>query len=339
MSKIKVENNFIWIILAAIRIYSSNFLRISSYMLFPVLGQVLGLLLVFCLAGVFSAYLPELAAKNPAFNSIPTVMLSIILITIPGLLIFIKAFWEYLVVYGAMNSVTQGFLETGKIYDYPAHKATVTQNALSFIALWVLYSIFVSLGIIPLLWVPVAVFFVYFVLVFQVFSFEQNITPVDYFTRSFTLIRGNFIRTVLIMFIIGIFTHVIFVQGFSVLFDFTRITQFLGSLFESTIVELVPIDEINNIISTINELIINITHNATVQMDLITPAKVSAFFIYQVIAFLVISFTLPLRSITWALWYKALKEVELKKSNKENKKTVRKLSKEVLDRASRKHND
>lgn len=328
MSKIKVENSFIWIILAAIRIYSANFLRIGSYMLFPVLGQVLGLLLVFCLAGVFNAYLPELAAKNPAFNNIPTVMLCIILITIPGFLIFMKAFWEYLVVYGAMNSVTQGFLETGKIYDYPAHKATVTKNALPFIALWLLYSVFLSLGIIPLLWVPAGVFFIYFILIFQVYSFEQGISPVEYFTRSFTLIRGNFIRTVLIMVIIGLFTHVLFVQGFAVLFDFTKITQFLGSLFESTIVETVPIDDINNFI-----LIFNPSFN------LITPAKVSAFFIYQVVAFLVIGFTLPLRSITWALWYKALREEELKKLNKENKKAAKKLSKEVLDRANGKYND
>ena len=53
MQKIKVENNFVWIILAAIRIYSANFLFFFGYMLFPVLGQILGLLLIFCLAGLY----------------------------------------------------------------------------------------------------------------------------------------------------------------------------------------------------------------------------------------------------------------------------------------------
>ena len=339
MSKIKVENSFVWVILAAIRIYSSNFLRLGGYMLFPVLGQVLGLLLVFCLAGVFNAYLPVLTSKNAAFNNISTVILSIILITLPGFLIFIKAFWEYLVVYGAMNSVTEGFLETGKIYDYPAHKATVTKNALPFIILWILYSLFISFGMFPLLWVPAGVFFIYFVLIFQVYSFEQGISPIEYFSRSFALVKGNFFRTVLIMVIIGLFTHVIFVQGFAVLFDFTKITQFLGSLFESTVVETIPIEDINSIMIIVNELIANITNNAAFQIDLLTPAKVSAFFIYQVVAFLVIGFTLPLRSITWALWYKALREDELKKLNKENKKAAKKLSKDVLDRANGKYNN
>ena len=68
MQKIKVENNFVWIILAAIRIYSANFLKFCGYMFFPVLGQILGILLIFCLAGLYTVYLPELAEKYPAFR-------------------------------------------------------------------------------------------------------------------------------------------------------------------------------------------------------------------------------------------------------------------------------
>ncbi|MBR6099500.1 hypothetical protein IKP85_07110 [bacterium] len=328
MAKIKVENSFIWVILAAIRIYSTNFLKLCSYMLFPVLGQVLGLLLVFCLAGVFSAYWPELADKYEMFNDMAVVMISVVLLTIPGLLIFTKAFWEYLLVYGAMNSVTECFLTTGKIYDYPAHKATVTKKAFNFIALWILYSIFISLGLIPFLWIPAAIFFVYFILIFQVFSFEQG-NPVDYFTRSFDLIKGNLIRTLLIMCIIVFFTHFIFVLGVSVIFDVTHLTQFLGSLFENTIIEFIPIDEINDFMLMVNP-----------SFDLLTAAKISAFFIYQVVAFVVIGFTLPLRSITWALWYKALREKELKKEAKPvKKKAVKRVSQEIIDRANRKFQD
>ena len=88
MAKIKVENSFIWIIMAAIRIYGTNFLKFGSYMLFPVLGQVLGILLVFCLSGLFAAYLPDLQDKYPAFRDTTTVIISVIAITVPGLLIF-----------------------------------------------------------------------------------------------------------------------------------------------------------------------------------------------------------------------------------------------------------
>lgn len=329
MAKIKVENSFIWVILAAIKIYSANFLKLTGYMLFPVLGQVLGLLLVFCLAGLFTAYLPELMDKYPFFDNIGAIIGCTLLLTIPGLLIFTKAFWEYLLVYGSINSVTESFLTTGKVYDYPAHKATVTANAFKFIVLWLLYSVFWSLAIIPLLWVPGLILFVYFILVFQVFSFEPQLSPVDYFTRSFTLIKGNAIRTILIMLVIGLFTHILFVQGVLVLFDFTRISHFLGALFQETLVTYVPIDEINDFMLVINP-----------SFNYITAPKVAAFFVSNVVGFLVIGFTLPLRSITWALWYKALSEKEQKEVQKQSKKKgQKKLSPEVLDRATRKYND
>ena len=40
MAKIKVEDNMVWVLLAAVRLYSANFLKFCGYMLFPVLGQV-----------------------------------------------------------------------------------------------------------------------------------------------------------------------------------------------------------------------------------------------------------------------------------------------------------
>ena len=92
MTKVKVENNFIWVILAAIKIYSTNFIKFCGYMTFPILGQVLGLLLTLCLAGVYSVYIPELAVKYPIFQDDLTVILCVVVITIPGMLIFLKLF-------------------------------------------------------------------------------------------------------------------------------------------------------------------------------------------------------------------------------------------------------
>ena len=63
MAKVKVEDNMVWVVLAAIRMYSGNFLKFCGYMAFPVLGQILGLGLVFGLAAMFNYYLPDLALK------------------------------------------------------------------------------------------------------------------------------------------------------------------------------------------------------------------------------------------------------------------------------------
>ena len=308
MAKVKVEDNFIWIILAAIRIYSTNFLKFCRYMLFPVLGQIIGLLLIFCLVFLYAAYLPDLADKYEFFRDYTTVLLLAFLITIPGLLIFLKAFWDFLVAYGALNSITEGFLSTGKIYDYEAHNATVTTRSMSFIGLWFLYSLFLLVAINPFFWVIGGIFFIYFILLFQVFSFEPEESPTGCMRRSLELVSGNWFRTVLIMIVIGFFTHFLFVEGFSVIFDFTQLTKILGNLFESTIITSIPIDDINEAILMINP-----------SFNLITSSKVAEFFVYLIVSFIVVGFTLPLRSITWTLWYKALREKADFKAAKKSK--------------------
>jgi len=310
MTKIKVENNFVWIILAAIRIYSTNFLKFCGYMLFPVLGQIVGILLTFCLAGLFIVYLPDLQDKYEMFRDYATVLLCLIVITIPGLLIFCKAFWDYLVAYGALNSITDGFLSTGKIYDFPAHNATVTTRFWKYLGLWFFYSLFVSIAIIPFFWVVAPIFFIYFILIFQVFSFEPETSVIGCFERSFKIIRDNWFRTLLIMCVIGLFTHFLFVQGFSVIFDFVRLTKFFSSLLEEYLIPSIPIDAINDIMLMVNP-----------SFNLITPTKVAEFFVYQIVQFIVIGFTLPLRSITWTLWYQALVE------DKNNNVNIRKPKK------------
>lgn len=332
MAQIKVENNFIWILLTSIRIYSTNFIKFCSYMMFPVLGQILGILLIFCLAGLYSLYLPELSEKYLIFQDFSTSILCIVAITIPGLLVFMKAFWDYLVAYGAINSITEGYLNTGRIYDFPAHKATITSHAAKYIGLWLVYSLFWIVASFPLFWVMGGIFFIYFILIFQVFYYEPDVGVLDCFSRSLKLIRGNAFRTLLIMVIIALFTHFLFVEGVSVVFDFTKLTKVLSELFEQTLVGYIPIDRINDTMLNINS-----------SFNLITPSKVANFFVYQIVAFIVIGFTLPLRSITWALWYKALREKEESKNKRKpgnsKKKIVKKLNPEIIERANRKFED
>lgn len=324
MAKIKVEDNMVWVVLAAIRMYSGNFLKFCGYMAFPVLGQVLGLGLVFGLAAMFNYYLPDLALKYDILRDMSTITLSIMIIIIPGLLIFMKAFWDYLVAYGAVNSITEGFLSSGKIYDFPAHNETVTRRSIKFIALWLLYSLFWLVAFIPFFWVVGAFFFIYFILIFQVFSFEPDVSAAGCFKRSFQIIRGNSIRTLLILIAIGTVTF-LFVEGVSVIFDFTKLTGFLSEFFEATLVNYVPIDAINDTMLRINS-----------SFNLITPDKVANSFVAQIVTFIVAGFTLPLRSICWALWYKALTENQPSQRRKTGRKQ---LDPEIIERANRKYKD
>ena len=76
-----------------------------------------------------------------------TMLITSIALVIPGLLIFVKAFWDYLVAYGALNSMTEGYLNTGRVYDFRAHNDVILKKTFSFIALWFIIGIFSSLFI------------------------------------------------------------------------------------------------------------------------------------------------------------------------------------------------
>ena len=86
MSKYKMKNSIWFLLFEGLKIYFSNIDKFILYMLFPVLGQVLGIALCF---GLTLGLSDKIAAKA---DSISSAMLFILLLAIPGLLIFAKAF-------------------------------------------------------------------------------------------------------------------------------------------------------------------------------------------------------------------------------------------------------
>ena len=307
MAKDKSDKSVWKVFFEGLKIYCFNFHKFFLYMAYPVLGQLLGLGLVFGLSFWYSQSLPELIQKYPAFNNFSTIFLTIILICVPGLLIWAKAFWDYLVAYGALNSMTEGALTTGRVYDFKAHNAVVTRRTFSYIFLWLLFSIFSILAIIPIFWVLGLIFFVYFVLIFQVFTFEKDVSPISCFRRSLQLIKGKFARTFILLTILTLLTYNLLTMGVSVLFDAANLTGKLAQVFEGWASTL-PLEQVNASLAMFHTSL--------------TPVTISKSVVEQIIFFLVVGFTLPLRSICWALWYKNLYtgivDVTPKKSTKKS---------------------
>lgn len=289
MAENKVDKSVWRIFFEGLKIYCQNFHKFFLYMAFPVLGQMLGLFMIFGFIFWFSPNLSELSMKYQLLNNFSTLSILIILIVLPGLIVFTKAVWEYLISYGALNSMAEGAISTSRVYDFPAHKATVKQNILTYIGLWFLYSLFLIAASIPfffLLWIG----FVYFVLIFQVFTFEKELSPVGCFKRSFELIKGKFGRTVLLMIILAVVTFYLITAAISVIFDALKISNLLMPMLETWCMSL-PIEEINKIYEPL-------THTT------LTPLMFAKSIITQIELFLAVGFTLPLRSICWTLWYK-----------------------------------
>lgn len=307
-----MANRSVWLVFfEGIKIFALNIHKFMLYMAFPVLGQILGIFLIFGLTFWFTQNMQDIAAKYDALNNMSSMITLIVVSVIPGVLILIKAFWDYLVAFVALNSMTEGYLNTGRVYDFKAHNSVATQKSFSFITIWFLISVMTILGILPVFWIFAGLFFVYFILVFQVFTFENGLSPVGYFKRSMFLIKGKFGRTFLLMMILTIFTYVILVSGLGVLFDAFNWTNPLAKMFEAWAYTL-PIDPL--------------------EQYGVTPSVIGTELVKQLIFFLAIGFSLPIRSICWTLWYNELAsedEPVVKKPKKRVKKATTSQQKPV----------
>lgn len=302
------KKSVLTIFFEGLKIYCLNIHKFLLYMAFPVLGQIIGLFLVFGLTYWFSQNYQDLSIKYTGLKDMSAMLITSIVLVVPGLLIFVKAFWDYLVAYGALNSMTDGYLNTGKVYDFKAHNQVITNKTFSYIILWFLFGIFTFLAIIPVFWILGFIFFIYFILIFQVVTFENGFSPIGYFRRSFELIKGNFARTFLLMVILFVFTYYLLPAGLSVIFDYLNLTPILSKIFENWAFTL-PLE--------------------TVEQFGITPAIVGANIEKQLVFFIIVGFSLPIRSICWTLWYKNFAEPieKPKKFVRKPKTTTKKLKK------------
>ena len=270
----------------AIGLYFSNLDKFLKYMTFPVLGQIAGLVVIFFTTYIYTQNLPKLIEKYPNLDNFNSLILLSIIITLPGLAIFVKAFWEYIVAYGAINSMYQNMSKSGRVYDFEAHTQLIKRRTPAFVALWLILGIFTLLAILPPFWIICGIFAVYFILVFQVFTFEPNISAFGCFKESLILIKGRFAKTFLLLCLIGGLTYVIIPQICLKAMSLAGISNFISNL-------LIPFV---NILPQFDLEQYGLNH--------ITNYDIALLIVETTFAQILIQYTLPLRSIMWSLWYK-----------------------------------
>ena len=294
MSKDKIKNSIWYVFFEGIKIYFSNVDKFFMYMLFPVLGQIIGIALSF---GLTLGFADKIAQKT---DSISTMLLMIILLAAPGLLIFLKAFWDYMVAYVALNSMTEGALTTGKVYDFQSHREVATRRGGKYI-LFLLAVGFLSFAalfcmIIPVFGlIPPLILWIYFILVFQVFTFEDDLSVADIFRKSMNLIKGDWARTFLLTALLWFFSIFIVTEGATVIFDYLHLTDVLCSMFDF-IGQSIRLDLVNRVLIHLN-------------MEEITVAMISKSVFVSLLGIVIAEFTLPIRSICWTLWYRDLAKI------------------------------
>lgn len=315
MSKYKMKNSIWFVLFEGLKIYFSNIDKFILYMLFPVLGQVLGIALCF---GLTLGLSDKIAAKA---DSISSAMLFILLLAIPGLLIFAKAFWDYVVAYVALNSMTEGAVTSGKVYDFKSHNEVATRRSFKYIGFLLILSVLMSLGTSIFFIIPGFVLWIYLILIFQIFTFEPDLSIWECYKKSFVLVKGDWGRTFSLMLILAFFSIFIITQGITVVFDYLNLTKSVCSIFDF-IGKLLPLHTINHAFSYAR-----LPYNITVEM-------VSNWIFVTILSCIVAGLTLPIRSICWSLWYKNLSDIkdpEQVKDTKRSKKITRKTKNEYRD--------
>lgn len=230
MSNIDInkETGIFQIFCKGIGIYIANFFSLSRVMLFPVFGHVLGIVMIFAPVYYFRRYLDTLPAGELHHN-IWGLFLCILLMVVPGFIIFIKAFWEYMVAMVSLNTMVADITQKGYFDDFNSHNKAVKERSKEYIALLLLLTgIWAVLLLIPFVGalsqdgsgsagglsaivflasgIALFVLSVWFCLSFQVFAFEK-LSPIQTLKRSYNLVKNNFWRVVLLGILVNILAN------------------------------------------------------------------------------------------------------------------------------------
>lgn len=287
------------------KLYFKNVGKFLAYMSFPVLGQVIGVVLIFTTVHLFGNNIEKIVAINPALNNISVMLITMLLLTIPSFMLFFAAFWKYLVAMGALNSMANNLISSAKLEDLSIHNDTVTRRMPAFLFLVLILSIISLVGLIPLLWVVLLVVMIYLSLVFQIFALEENLNAVEIIKKSFQMVKGNFFKTTFVLFLLWLFTYNILPELFNYAFEKLNLYNYLCIPVEAFSRNL-PLEDVQNTVQTILSAI---NSNTSFTLDV---AEFSKTIVMNILAVCIIGYTLPLRSICCTLLYKDLEIKKLK---------------------------
>ncbi len=308
--KESINVKMIKIFFRSIKLYFMNLTKFCGYMAFPVLGALIGLIYVFAATYLFSVHELENGVNNLFLT-----LLFFIFILIPGFLTFFKAFFDYLVALVALNSAALDLVATDTLVnEVQSYNSIVMYREKQFLLLLIMLSVVYSILSFPFLLVFLVIFAIYACLSFQAFAADDRFTALEAIQRSFRLVPGNVVRTIVLLALIGIFTYIFLPE---VLFWITDVAG--GAAYLA-----MPVDFLLKN-TTLSEIFILPMNNALAAMNIdfeVTTNILAMNITKMIFASVIIGFTLPLRAIACTLWYK-----ELDERNSAGTSTAKKMAK------------
>lgn len=292
-----------------------------KYMLFPVFGQIIGLILIFTANYFFVVNIPNLIKQYPILDNIPLVFTLLLICVFPGFMVFCKAFYDYIIAMAALNLmvyVSRGEKMKKEPLDPKIHSDVLKNRLAKYIIFILILSVLLCIGSFPLLIIPFVIVLVYLSLIFQVFMLEESSTPLGVFKRSFELVKTNFGITCLLLGLSGLLTYWLLPNLIIWAFYKANAIDFLAYPIHKYL-EILPVQELlNNFISTVTgglplEMPISININSLFNIH-----DIACNIVCFVIGVSVVGLLLPMRSCWFTLLYKTFdfeKGEELRKTD------------------------
>ena len=325
----KITNAFT-IFFSSIRTYFLYLDRCAKYLTFPIMGQVLGFMLIFSCTYYFNTNMENLKSISPFVeNNLLTIFFIILL---PFFIIFIKAVYDYIIAFCALNTVFYTVSNKRKVkdIDFSANKKAVEKRLVQYVILMFLVTIILAaplfialviwiseflsfqgvfsledimsliallLRLLPFLFIA-PVIWIFICLSFQVFSLENNVSAIKAIARSIELVKGNITATIIMLVLCYALTY-----------------AFLPSLF---IWAFEKISVISFLINKIGAFLQLLSFDG-LKIDSLTIAKYSA---ESIISMIVIGYTLPFRCCCFTELYRLYDSEKIKDFSKESDEII-----------------
>ena len=291
--KRKVSLNIFSIFFSSVKVYFLYLDKFVKYLLFPVFGQIFGIIAIFTIAYLFNTNSETLQMKIPFLADEKNFFIVYICCLVPFFIIFMKAFYDYIIAFSSLNSVCYIITPKKKVQDvdFKTHDSAIERRLFPYIVLLFLFSLLSIVLLIPIFWI----FIPFLILIFQVFALEQSAGPVSSIGRSIDLVRGHYFVTLLAIILCLLFTYVLIPDLFVWTFNYFRITPFLTSPVEN-FVSVMPID-----FGRINEVL-----KAAGSSDIYNSSTIAKMLVESTVYSIFVMFTLPLRCCVFTNLYAAL---------------------------------
>ena len=294
------------IFFSSIKTYFLYLDQCFKYIAFPVLGQVIGIILICTCAYYFRTNIDNIKNISGFFEKDSNLIIVYIAVLLPFLLIFIKALYDYIIAFCSLNLLFYTVSNKKKIknVDFKSNNQIIERRLFQYVILMLIVTILIIIPpfifISPLIWL-------FLCLSFQVFSFEGNIGAAGSISRSFELVKSNIIPTIILLLLCYIVTYRFLPDMFIWLSEKISLSYFLINRCESFI-QLLPLDNINNYLSIVN-----------IKLDSLTLARAIT---EGGISFIIIGFTLPFRCCCFTELYKLYDNEKIKEISKESDEII-----------------